>query len=577
MAAVESLTKETSAVALPGLGRALVIAGKLGQKAAEDIFSKAKSGRTSFIAELTGSGAVSPSDLAHTMSSAFAAPLLDLEAIDTQRLPKGLLDAKICQTYRIVVLSKRNNRLIVATADPSDQEAAEKIKFSTQMGVDWVIAEYDKLSKLVEASTTTASEAMESIIGDDFEFDENSAEMQSESPDAAVSEVEDAPVVKFLQKMLLDAFSMRASDLHFEPFEHSYRVRFRVDGELREIASPPVAIKEKLAARIKVISKLDISEKRVPQDGKMKLKIGPDRVIDFRVSTLPTMFGEKIVIRILDPSSAKLGIDALGYEPAEKERLLEAIGRPYGMVLVTGPTGSGKTVSLYTCLNILNKPGVNIATAEDPAEITLPGVNQVSMNDKAGMTFSVALKAFLRQDPDIIMVGEIRDIETADISIKAAQTGHLVLSTLHTNDAPTTLTRMRNMGIAPFNIASSVILITAQRLARRLCPNCKKPADIPRETLIDAGFKEEDIDGSWTPYRPVGCSMCTNGYKGRLGIYQVMPITEEIQRIILRDGTALEIAEQAQREGVNSLRQSGLYKVKLGMTSVEEVLGCTNA
>jgi type IV pilus assembly protein PilB len=576
MAAVESLTKETSTVALPGLGRALVIAGKLGQKAAEDIFNKAKSGRTSFIAELTGSGAVSPFDLAHTMSSAFAAPLLDLEAIDTQRLPKGLLDAKICQTYRIIVLSKRNNRLIVATADPSDQEAAEKIKFSTQMGVDWVIAEYDKLSKLVEASTTTAAEAMESIIGEDFEFDENSAEMQSESPDAAVSEVEDAPVVKFLQKMLLDAFSMRASDLHFEPFEHSYRVRFRVDGELREIASPPVAIKEKLAARIKVISKLDISEKRVPQDGKMKLKIGPDRVIDLRVSTLPTMFGEKIVIRILDPSSAKLGIDALGYEPAEKERLLAAIGRPYGMVLVTGPTGSGKTVSLYTCLNILNKPGVNIATAEDPAEITLPGVNQVSMNDKAGMTFSVALKAFLRQDPDIIMVGEIRDIETADISIKAAQTGHLVLSTLHTNDAPTTLTRMRNMGIAPFNIASSVILITAQRLARRLCPNCKKPADIPRETLIEAGFKEQEIDGSWTPYRPVGCSMCTNGYKGRVGIYQVMPITEEIQRIILRDGTALEIAEQAQREGVNSLRQSGLYKVKLGMTSVEEVLGCTN-
>ena len=577
MAAVETLTKETPTVALPGLGRALVIAGKLGQKAAEDIFSKAKSGRTSFIAELTGSGVVSPFDLAHTMSTAFAAPLLDLEAIDTQRLPKGLLDAKICQTYRIVVLSKRNNRLIVATADPSDQEAAEKIKFSTQMGVDWVIAEYDKLSKLVEASTTTAAEAMDSIIGDDFEFDESSADMQSESPDAAVSEVEDAPVVKFLQKMLLDAFSMRASDLHFEPFEHYYRVRFRVDGELREIASPPVAIKEKLAARIKVISKLDISEKRVPQDGKMKLKIGPDRVIDFRVSTLPTMFGEKIVIRILDPSSAKLGIDALGYDPVEKERLLTAIGRPYGMVLVTGPTGSGKTVSLYTCLNILNKPGINIATAEDPAEITLPGVNQVSMNEKAGMTFPVALKAFLRQDPDIIMVGEIRDLETADISIKAAQTGHLVLSTLHTNDAPTTLTRMRNMGIAPFNIASSVILITAQRLARRLCPNCKTVADIPRETLLEAGFKEDDVDGSWTPYRPVGCSMCNNGYKGRVGIYQVMPITEEIQRIILRDGTALEIAEQSQLEGVNSLRQSGLYKVKLGMTSLEEVVGCTNA
>jgi type IV pilus assembly protein PilB len=577
MAAVEAIARDAPTVALPGLGRALVLAGKLGQKAAEDIYRKAQSGRTSFIAELTGSGAVSAADLAHTMSTAFAAPLLDLDAIDVQRLPKGLLDGKICQTYRIVVLSKRSNRLLVATADPSDQEAAEKIKFSTQMGVDWIIAEYDKLTKMVELSTTTAAEAMDNIIGDDFEFDEATAELAtSDAQDTAASDVDDAPVVKFLQKMLLDAFSMRASDLHFEPFEHTYRVRFRVDGELREIASPPVAIKEKLAARIKVISKLDISEKRVPQDGKMKLKVGADRVIDFRVSTLPTMYGEKIVIRILDPSSAKLGIDALGYETVEKERLMAAIVRPYGMVLVTGPTGSGKTVSLYTCLNILNKPGVNIATAEDPAEITLPGVNQVSMNEKAGMTFPVALKAFLRQDPDIIMVGEIRDLETADIAIKAAQTGHMVMSTLHTNDAPTTLTRMRNMGIAPFNIASSVILITAQRLARRLCPNCKSPADIPRETLIEAGFKEDDVDGSWTPFRPVGCSMCTNGYKGRVGIYQVMPITEEIQRIILRDGSALEIAAQAESEGVRSLRQSGLHKVKLGMTSLEEVLGCTN-
>ncbi|MGB4347797.1 MAG: ATPase, T2SS/T4P/T4SS family, partial [Burkholderiaceae bacterium] len=448
MAAVDTAPKEASAVALPGLGRALMSAGKLTQKAAEDIYKKSQISRTSFIAELTGSGAVSAADLAHTVSAVFGAPLLDLEAIDPLRLPKELLDGKICQAYKVVVLSKRNNRLIVATADPTDQEAAEKIKFTTQMGVDWIIAEYDKLSKLVEVSNTTAAEAMDNLIGDDFEFDETPDLATAEDSSASVSEVEDAPVVKFLQKMLIDAFNMRASDLHFEPFEHSYRVRFRVDGELREIASPPVAIKEKLAARIKVISKLDISEKRVPQDGKMKLKIGPDRVIDFRVSTLPTMFGEKIVIRILDPSSAKLGIDALGYEPVEKERLLEAIQRPYGMVLVTGPTGSGKTVSLYTCLNILNKAGVNIATAEDPAEITLPGVNQVSMNEKAGMTFTVALKAFLRQDPDIIMVGEIRDIETADIAIKAAQTGHLVLSTLHTNDAPTTLTRMRNMGIA---------------------------------------------------------------------------------------------------------------------------------
>ena len=580
MAATDTVTKNPASVptALPGLGMTLVSSGKLEQRAAEEIFSKAKSRRNSFIAELTGSGAVSAFDLAHIMSTAFAAPLLDLDAIDVQRLPKGLLDAKICQTYRIIVLSKRNNRLMVATADPTDHEAAEKIKFSTQLGLDWVIAEYDKLSRMVDASSATASEALENIVGGDFEFDEepDDADATAET-DKTASEVEDAPVVKFLQKMLIDAFNMRASDLHFEPFEHSYRVRFRVDGELREIASPPVAIKEKLAARIKVISKLDISEKRVPQDGKMKLKIGADRVIDFRVSTLPTMFGEKIVIRILDPSSAKLGIDALGYEPEEKARLLEAISRPYGMVLVTGPTGSGKTVSLYTCLNILNTAGVNISTAEDPAEITLPGVNQVSMNDKAGMTFPVALKAFLRQDPDIIMVGEIRDVETADIAIKAAQTGHLVLSTLHTNDAPTTLTRMRNMGIAPFNIASSVILITAQRLARRLCPHCKTPVDIPRETLLQAGFDEDDVDGSWSPFHPVGCAKCNNGYKGRVGIYQVMPITEEIQRIVLRDGSALEVAAQAQTEGVRSLRQSGLHKVKLGMTSLEEVLGCTNA
>ncbi|MEO7129735.1 MAG: type IV-A pilus assembly ATPase PilB [Rhodoferax sp.] len=577
MAVVDSIPKETPTMALPGLGRTLVSAGKLGQKSAEEIFRKSQTARTSFIAELTGSGAVSASDLAHTMSTAYAAALLDLDAVDVERLPKGLLDAKICQDYRVVVLSRRGNRLIVATADPSDQQAAEKIKFATQLGVDWVIAEYDKLSRMVEANATTAAEAMDNIIGEDFEFDEATMEAAStDSSDTTVAEVEDAPVVKFLHKMLLDAFSMRASDLHFEPYEHTYRVRFRIDGELREIASPPVAIKDKLASRIKVISRLDISEKRVPQDGRMKLKIGADRVIDFRVSTLPTLFGEKIVIRILDPSSAKLGIEALGYEPEEKERLVKAIGRPYGMVLVTGPTGSGKTVSLYTCLNMLNKPGVNIATAEDPSEINLPGVNQVNVNEKAGLTFAVALKSFLRQDPDIIMVGEIRDLETADISIKAAQTGHLVLSTLHTNDAPSTLTRMRNMGIAPFNIASSVILITAQRLARRLCVSCKAPVDIPHETLIEAGFREDEVDGSWTPYKPVGCAACNNGYKGRVGIYQVMPVTEEIQRIILRDGSALEIAEQAEREGVRSLRQAGLHKVKMGMTSLEEVLAVTN-
>jgi len=563
-------------MALPGLGRALVSAGKLGQKAAEDLYKKAQVGRTSFIAELTGSGAVSAYDMAHTMATAYAAPLLDLDAIDVERLPKGLLDGKICSDYRIVVLSKRNNRLMVATADPADQQAAEKIKFATQMGVDWVIAEYDKLNKLVDVQNTSANESMDNIIGNDFEFDEMATEAITTDTADKASEVDDAPVVKFLHKMLIDAFNMRASDLHFEPYEHTYRVRFRIDGELREIASPPIAIKDKLASRIKVISRMDISEKRIPQDGRMKLKVGPDRVIDFRVSSLPTLFGEKIVIRILDPSSAKVGIDALGYEPEEKERLLEAISRPYGMVLVTGPTGSGKTVSLYTCLNILNKPGINISTAEDPSEINLPGVNQVNVNEKAGLTFAAALKAFLRQDPDIIMVGEIRDLETADISIKAAQTGHMVLSTLHTNDAPTTLTRMMNMGVPTFNIASSVILITAQRLARRLCGTCKAPLDVPRKALLDAGFKVEELDGTWTPYKPVGCSACNNGYKGRVGIYQVMPISEEIQRIILRGGSALDIAKQASAEGVRSLRESGLLKVRQGLTSLEEVLSVTN-
>jgi type IV pilus assembly protein PilB len=576
MASVDTVIQDSASMALPGLGRALVSAGKLGQKAAEDLYKKAQVGRTSFIAELTSSGAVSAYDMAHTMAAAYAAPLLDLEAIDVERLPKGLLDSKICLDYRIVVLSKRNNRLMVATADPADQQAAEKIKFATQMGVDWVITEFDKLNKLVDLQNTSANETMDNIIGGDFEFDELATEaITTDAPDKS-SEVDDAPVVKFLHKMLIDAFNMRASDLHFEPYEHTYRVRFRIDGELREIAAPPIAIKDKLASRIKVISRMDISEKRIPQDGRMKLKVGPDRVIDFRVSSLPTLFGEKIVIRILDPSSAKVGIDALGYEAEEKERLLEAISRPYGMVLVTGPTGSGKTVSLYTCLNILNKPGINISTAEDPSEINLPGVNQVNVNEKAGLTFAAALKAFLRQDPDIIMVGEIRDLETADISIKAAQTGHMVLSTLHTNDAPTTLTRMMNMGVPTFNIASSVILITAQRLARRLCATCKSPLDVPRKALLEAGYKAEELDGTWTPYKPVGCSACNNGYKGRVGIYQVMPISEEIQRIILRGGSALDIAQQASVEGVRSLRESGLLKVRQGMTSLEEVLSVTN-
>jgi len=560
--------------ALSGVARVLVHAGKLNEKTAEGLVKSASDKKISFVASVIAAGAVSPADLAHTLSSALALPLLDLNAVDAQKLPRNIIDTKLAAQYQLVVLGKRGGRLFIGGADPTDQEAVERIKFATQLTPEWVIVEHDKLSKIVETSTTSATETLESMASSDFEFDVTD-DVTSQETAEATPDVEDAPVVRFLQKMLIDAINARASDLHFEPYEYHYRVRFRVDGELREITQPPIAIKDKLSSRIKVISRLDIAEKRVPQDGRMKLKFG-SKAIDFRVSTLPTLFGEKIVIRILDASSAKLGIEALGYEKIERDRLLHCIQRPYGMVLVTGPTGSGKTVSLYTCLNILNQPGVNISTVEDPAEINLPGINQVNVNDKAGLNFAVALKSFLRQDPDIIMVGEIRDLETADIAIKAAQTGHMVMSTLHTNDAPTTLTRMLNMGVAPFNIASSVLLITAQRLARKLCESCKAPAEYPREALIKAGFAEADLNGNWKPYRAVGCSACSNGYRGRVGIYQVMPITEEIQRIILTEGTAVDIAEQAQREGVRDLRQSGLVKVRAGVTTLEEVIACTN-
>ena len=561
--------------ALSGVARVLVHAGKLNAKTAEELVRAAREKRSSFVASVISAGGVTSADLAHTLSTALALPLLDLSAIDANKLPRNVIEPKLVSQYQVVVLGKRGNRLFIGGADPTDQEAAERIKFATQLTPEWVIVEHDKLLKLLETAGANTNEAMESLASGDFEFDVTD-DVTSQAADAQeASDVEDAPVVRFLQKMLIDAINLRASDLHFEPYEYHYRVRFRVDGELREITQPPLAIKDRMSARIKVISRLDIAEKRVPQDGRMKLKFG-NKAIDFRVSTLPTLFGEKIVIRILDPSSAKVGIDALGYEKIEKDRLMKAIQRPYGMVLVTGPTGSGKTVSLYTCLNILNQPGVNIATVEDPAEINLPGVNQVNVNDKAGLTFAVALKSFLRQDPDIIMVGEIRDLETADIALKAAQTGHMVMSTLHTNDAPTTLTRLANMGVAPFNIAASVLLITAQRLARKLCENCKAPADYPREALLKAGFKPEDLDGNWKPFRAVGCSMCNNGYKGRVGIYQVMPITEEMQKIILAAGSSMQIAEQAQRDGVRDLRQSGLLKVRAGMTTLEELISVTN-
>ena len=559
---------------LSGVARVLVHAGRLGVKNAEELVKSAKERKVSFVSAVISAGAVSATDLAHTLSASLALPLLDLNAIDGEKLPRNLVDGKLAQQYQIIVLGRRGSRLFIGGADPTDQEAVERIKFATQLSPEWVIVEYDKLGKLLENQGTSASEALASMAEGEFDFDV--AEDDGTAPEQAdAQEVEDAPVVRFLQKMLIDAINARASDLHFEPYEYNYRVRFRIDGELREITQPPIAIKDKLASRIKVISRLDIAEKRVPQDGRMKLKFG-NRAIDFRVSTLPTLFGEKIVIRILDPSSAKLGIEALGYEKIERDRLTSAIQRPYGMILVTGPTGSGKTVSLYTCLNILNQPGVNISTVEDPAEINLPGINQVNVNDKAGLNFATALKAFLRQDPDVIMVGEIRDLETADIAIKAAQTGHLVMSTLHTNDAPTTLTRMLNMGVAPFNIAASVLLITAQRLARRLCENCKQPADYPRESLLKAGYRAEDLDGSWKAYRAVGCSACNNGYKGRVGVYQVMPISDAIQRIILSEGTAMDIAAQALKDGVRDLRQSGLVKVRAGVTTLEEVIAVTN-
>ncbi|MFZ6723921.1 type IV-A pilus assembly ATPase PilB [Undibacterium sp. MH2W] len=559
-----------------GLARALMQGNLLNATQIDTLSKKAQAEKLTFIDSLLQSQMINARDLASFCSETFGYPLLDLSAIDESILPEKLVDQKLMQTQRMVPIAKKGNKLTLAVADPTNNSAFDQVKFQTNLAIELVMVQYDVLTKLLEKISKTSEQSLSDLAGDDFEFEFKEDEAGQAAADAQANEVDDAPIVKFLQKMLIDAINMGASDLHFEPFEKFYRIRFRIDGELREIAQPPLAIKDKLSSRIKVISKLDISEKRIPQDGRMKLHLNAKKSIDFRVSTLPTLFGEKIVMRILDGSQAQMGIDALGYDPDQKEILLNAIQRPYGMVLVTGPTGSGKTVSLYTCLNVINKPGINISTAEDPAEINLPGVNQVNVNDKAGLTFAAALKSFLRQDPDVIMVGEIRDLETADIAIKAAQTGHMVFSTLHTNDAPSTLTRLMNMGVLPFNIASSVILITAQRLARRLC-TCKRPTEILDEVLLQAGFKEEELDGTWKPYEPVGCERCSgSGYKGRVGIYQLMPITNAIERIILASGSAMEIEEQAQRDGVRNLRQSGLMKVKQGLTSLEEVLGCTN-
>ena len=557
------------------LGRALVQQGRLAQADANAIQVEATREGLSFVQQLVKSRKLSAREVSLFAAHTFGYPLLDLAAVDLDHLPLNLIDTKIVQNHRVVALGKRGNRVFVAMSDPSNEQVLQEVKFATGLSMEPVVVEDDKLSIVVKKLTDSSGKSLD-IATEEVDLSGIEVAEAVSQPDVTTEDVDDAPVVKYVTKILLDAINGGASDIHFEPYEKFYRIRYRTDGILYDVAQPPLAIKEKIASRIKVVSMLDISEKRVPQDGRMKLVLSKTRAIDFRVSTLPTLFGEKICMRILDPSSATLGIDALGYEPEQKEHLLNAISRPYGMVLVTGPTGSGKTVSLYTCLNILNKPGINISTAEDPAEINLPGVNQVNVNDKQGLTFAAALKAFLRQDPDIIMVGEIRDQETGEISIKAAQTGHMVLSTLHTNDAPQTLTRLMNMGIAPFNIASSVILVTAQRLARKLC-TCKQPADIPEEALKRAGYRDDDLDGTWQPFGPVGCEVCKNtGYKGRVGIYQVMPISEEMERIIMKNGTAIDLADQAAREGVKDLRQSGLIKVKKGLTSLEEIEAVTN-
>jgi type IV pilus assembly protein PilB len=562
---------------LSGIARALIQEKLLSADEAIVIEEQAHTLKTSFISQVIQGKKVSPLTIAETAAKAFGLPYFNLDTFNVDYLPSKKIDIKLMQAHRILGLFVRNNLLFVAISDPTNIHALDSVQFQTGMNVSAVVVEDDKLGRMIEKAIESSDRTLKLLDIDDgdFGFADDSLTIE----DAPVeSEIDDAPVVKFLNKMLMDAVNMGASDLHFEPYEKFYRVRYRVDGILREITQPPLAIKEKLASRIKVISSMDISEKRIPQDGRMKLMLSKTRTIDFRVSTLPLIHGEKIVMRILDPSSATLGIEALGYEPIQKERLLHAVNRPYGLVLVTGPTGSGKTVSLYTCLNILNNPGVNISTAEDPCEIPMAGINQVNVNEKQGLTFSAALKSFLRQDPDIIMIGEIRDLETADMAIKASSTGHMVLSTLHTNDAPSTLTRLINMGVAPFNIASAVSLITAQRLARRLCKSCKVPLTVPKEALLSVGFIEDDFKEQWQLYghNPNGCEMCNNGYKGRVGIYQVMPVTDAISRIIMTNGTAHDIADQARAEGVNDLRRSGILKVMQGLTSIEEVEACTN-
>jgi type IV pilus assembly protein PilB len=558
---------------LTGLPRRLVEQGLIQQSQAEDILNKAKSERRSFVTLAVAGKAAKAKDIANLASDEFGLPLLDLSSFDPTLTPKELVSLSLIEKHRILPLFSRSNRLFIAQSDPSLMIAVDEIKFNTGMTVEVILVEEDKLSiavdKLINSSDTSLEDAFGDLDSalDDVDLEGPEDQEKEKNNDAGAGD--DAPIVRFVNKMLLDAVRVGASDVHFEPYEKRYRVRYRTDGILQEVSSPPVNISGKIAARLKVMSQMDISERRLPQDGRIKMKISKNKAIDFRVNTLPTLWGEKIVLRILDPSSAKLGIDALGYEQDQKQLYLDALDSPQGMILVTGPTGSGKTVSLYTGLNILNVEGTNISTAEDPVEINLEGINQVNVNAKVGLDFATALRSFLRQDPDIVMVGEIRDLETAQIAIKAAQTGHLVLSTLHTNSAAETLTRLANMGVPSFNIATSVSLIIAQRLARRLCSQCKQPADLPIEVLLDAGLTQEQIEHAEI-YKPVGCDHCNKGYKGRVGVYEVVKLTDTISRIIMEDGNSIEISDAARKEGFDDLRASALKKVVQGITSLEE-------
>jgi len=559
---------------LGGLPQRLVQDGLLDEAAMAEAMAAARERKIHFVSWLVSQNLASPRDIAIAASQEFGAPLLDLSAVNVDMDAVRLVSDKLLSKHRVLPLSRRGKRLHVAVSDPTNLHAIDEIKFQTGLSIEAVVVEDDKLQEAVQKAIEQVDTSMPALAEDDFDMENLDIESGDEVDSEAISrdDIEDAPIVRFVNKIMLDAIRKGASDIHFEPYEKYYRIRQRLDGVLKEVAQPPVQLAQKLAARLKVMSRLDIAERRVPQDGRIKMRLSKNRSIDFRVSSCPTLFGEKIVLRILDASAAMMGIDALGYEPFQKQLYVDTLAKPQGMILVTGPTGSGKTVSLYTGLSILNVEGTNISTAEDPAEIVLPGVNQVNVNPKVGLTFASALRAFLRQDPDVIMVGEVRDLETAEIAIKAAQTGHLVLSTLHTNDAPQTLTRLVDMGVKPYSIATSVSLIIAQRLARRLCSNCKEPVDLPKEALLKEGFNEEDLASSeFRIFRPVGCSQCVDGYKGRVGVYEVLPVTEEIGRIILAGGSAPDIWDEARREGVWDLRKAGLKKVKDGLTSLEEV------